>query len=71
MLFQPMFFQLGQDGRGDAIDDTRPRHDPQTQVSNPYRRLVGHIIVTMVLASLVIAEGWLFIGPAAPHTIPA
>jgi hypothetical protein len=64
-------FHSVQDGRGDAIVDTRPRHDPPLEVSNAYRRLVGHVIVTIVLAALVIAEGWLFISPAAPHTIPA
>ena len=65
-MFQPV-----QDGRSDAIDDTRPRYDPMQEVSNAYRRLAGHVIVTIVLAALVIAEGWLFISPAAPHTIPA
>jgi len=65
-MFQPV-----QDGRGDAIDDTRRRHDPRLEVSNAYRRLVGHVIVTIVLAALIVAEAWLFISPAAPHTIPA
>jgi hypothetical protein len=64
-------FRLMQDGRGGAIDDTRRRHDPRLEVANAYRRLAGHIIVTIVLAALVIAEACLFISPAAPHTIPA
>jgi len=64
-------FHSVQDGRGDAIDDTRRRHDPRLEVSNAYRRLVGHVIVTIVLAALIVAEAWLFISPAAPHTIPA
>jgi hypothetical protein len=59
------------DGRGDAIDDTGSWYDPQRQVSNAYRRLMGHVIVTIVLATLVIAEAWLFISPAVPHTNPA
>jgi hypothetical protein len=71
-MFQPTtMFRLVQDGRGGAIDDTRRRHDPRLELSNAYRRLVGHIIVTIVLAALVIAEACLFISPAAPHTIPA
>jgi hypothetical protein len=64
-MFQPV-----QDRRGDAIDDTRPR-DLRLELSDAYRRLVGHVIVTIVLATFAIAEGWLFISPAAPHTIPA
>jgi hypothetical protein len=60
------------DGRGDGIDDTGSWYDPQPlEVSNAYRRLVGHVIVTVVLATLVIAEAWLFISPAVPHTNPA
>ena len=65
-MFQPV-----QDGRGDAIDDTGSWHDPQLVLSNAYRRLLGHVIVTIVLATLVIGEAWLFISPAAPHTNPA
>jgi hypothetical protein len=71
-MFQPTtMFRLVQDGSGGAIDDTRRRHDPRPELSNAYRRLVGHIIVTIVLGALVIAEAYLFVSPAAPHTIPA
>lgn len=45
--------------------------DAPRVVSKAYRRLVGHVIVTMVLASLVIAEAWLFVSPTAPQAIPA
>jgi hypothetical protein len=61
-----------QNGRAVQVDDTVWRHDPLLlEASNAYRRLIAHIIVTIVLATLVIAEAWLFISPAAPHTNPA
>jgi hypothetical protein len=65
-MFQPV-----QDGRSGGIDDTRPHHGSPLELSNAYRRLAGHVIVTIVLAALVVSEAWLFISPAAPHTIPA
>jgi hypothetical protein len=65
-------FHSVQNGRAVQADDAAWRHDPLLlEVSNAYRRLIAHVIVTIVLATLVIAEAWLFISPAAPHTNPA
>jgi|GEM_PF-3459873 len=65
-------FHSVQNGRAVRIDDTVHWHDPLLlKASNAYRRLIAHIIVTIVLATLVIAEAWLFISPAAPQTNPA
>ena len=64
-------FHSVQNGRAVQIDDIAWRHDPLLVVSNAYRRLIAHVIVTIVLATLVIAEAWLFISPAAPHANPA
>lgn len=62
--------QLEQDGRGDAMHDTRRPQDPRSEVSNPYRRLTGHLIVTTALAGLAITEALMFVSPAAPQAIP-
>ena len=63
-MFQPV-----QDWPTDAIHDTRSHQAPPLKIA--YRRLLGHVIVTIALAALVVAEAWLFVSPAAPHTIPA
>jgi hypothetical protein len=65
-------FHSVQNGRAVQIDDTVYWDDPLLlEAPNAYRRLIAHIIVTIVLATLVIAEAGLFIGPVAPHTNPA
>jgi hypothetical protein len=65
-------FHSVQNGRAVQIDDTVSWHDPLLlKAPNAYRLLIAHIIVTIVLATLVIAEAWLFVSPVAPHTNPA
>jgi hypothetical protein len=65
-------FHSVRNGRAVQIDDIAWRHDPLLlEASNAYRRLIAHVIVTIVLATLVIAEAWLFISPAVPHANPA
>lgn len=60
--------QLRQQDRGAVIHESRPLdiHQPEVSV---HRRLLGHLLVTLMLAAILLAVAWFLISPAASQPI--
>ncbi|MCW2655282.1 MAG: hypothetical protein QOE41_185 [Mycobacterium sp.] len=61
--------QLRQDDRGAVIHEPRPLEIHRPEVSGVHPRLLGHLLVTLLLAAILLTVAWFLISPAASQFI--